>query len=115
MATSTSTRLVWLPKTLLKSLASITDTLSSTVKFQSLRILLALAITLDLDLHQLDVIAAFLYRSLYAQIYMAVPEGLVVPKPDLVYLGRSIYGLKQSVRKWNEKFHFALLKIGFHC
>lgn len=91
-----------------------TETFSPTVKLQSLRIIFALAAYFNLELHQLDVVAAFLYGFLNEEIFMALPEGLEVSDPTQVcLLQRSIYGLKQAARMWYERFHFALLNIGF--
>lgn len=90
------------------------ETFSPIVKLQSFRILnpilIAIAAYYKLDLHQLDVIAAFLKQ----QIFIAISQGLSVCDRSLVcLLERSIYGLKQSAPMRYERFHFALLNIGF--
>ena len=71
----------------------------------------------DLEIHQMDVTTAFLNGSLEHDIYiyMKQPEGFVDPKyPDHVCkLKRSIYGLKQSARCWNQTLDVFLLKNGY--
>ena len=51
-----------------------------------------------MNIHQMDVTAAFLNGDLEEEIYMKQPEGYAEPgKEDLVCsLKKSIYGLKQS-------------------
>ena len=82
-----------------------TETYAPVVKLTSIRVLLAVAAHLDLELHQLDVVTAFLNGDIDEDIYMHQPEGFRdPPKPDHVCkLVKSLYGLKQAGRKWNEK------------
>ena len=63
----------------------------------------------------MDVVSAFLNGELTEEIYMKQPPGYVQSgKEELVYkLGKSIYGLKQSPRCWNEKLHNHLKSAGF--
>ena len=79
------------------------ETFSPVVRFESLRMVIALAIQNGLKLHQMDVTTAFLNGELKEEVYMKQPEGYVVKgKEDLVCkLRKSIYGLKQSPRCWN--------------
>ena len=67
------------------------------------RSLLALANAYDLDVHHMDVTTAFLNGDLDCEIYMEQPEGFIDPDhPDYVcLLDKSLYGLKQSSRCWN--------------
>ena len=44
----------------------------------SFRIIIALVVHYDLELHQMDVKTAFLNRDLYENVYMAQPKGFVV-------------------------------------
>jgi hypothetical protein len=68
--------------------------------------LLAFAIEKKLLIHQMDVVSAFLNGNLREEIYMQQPPGYIeIGKEDLVCkLKKSLYGLKQSSRCWNEKF-----------
>ena len=48
---------------------------SPVVKMSSIRVVLGLATSLNLDVKQLDVKAAFLHGDLIEEIYMEQPEG----------------------------------------
>ena len=78
-----------------------TETFSPVVRFTSIRIILALVVGLDLELHQMDVKTAFLNGELEEEIYMVQPEGFIVPGSEhkVCKLKKSIYGLKQSSRQ----------------
>ncbi len=81
----------------------------------SLRILLTIAATLDLEIHQADVEGAYLNGTLDVDIYMEYPEG-VTPKKgcDGLLLKKALYGLKQSGRTWWRELSNKLSTIGFH-
>lgn len=71
------------------------DTYAPVVRYNSLRLLLALAAQKVRNPRQLDVKSAFLYGNLDYEIYMEIPNGF--KQPEKCYLLRkSIYGLKQS-------------------
>ncbi|GKV11817.1 hypothetical protein SLEP1_g23036 [Rubroshorea leprosula] len=79
---------------------------SPVVKMPSIRVILALAASLNLEIEQLDVKTAFLHGDLEEEIYMKQPEGFEVQgKKNLVFkLKKSLYGLKQAPRQWYHKF-----------
>jgi hypothetical protein len=81
----------------------------------SLRILLTIAATLDLEIHQADVEGAYLNGTLDVDIYMNYPEG-VKPKRgcDGLKLKKALYGLKQSGRTWWIELGNKLSKLGFN-
>ena len=91
------------------------ETFSPVARFESLRLLLALAALEDWEIHQMDVKSAFLNGLLDEEIYMEQPEGFVDPDhPNKVcLLNKAIYGLKQASRAWNLQFHGVLLDLGF--
>jgi hypothetical protein len=65
----------------------------------------------------MDVATAFLNAPIGdIDVYVRQPEGFTDPKhPDWCWhLKRSLYGLKQSGRNWNEKLTNELLELGFH-
>nr|KYP53314.1 Retrovirus-related Pol polyprotein from transposon TNT 1-94 [Cajanus cajan] len=64
----------------------------------------------------MDVKTAFLYGKLDEEILMQQPEGFVEKgKEDHVCkLNKSLYGLKQSPRKWNRRFDEFMTKINFN-
>jgi len=90
------------------------DTYAPVVKLASIRILLAIAAVYGLEIHQMDVVTAFLAGDLEEEIYMEQPEGYEMDGEDLVCkLLKSLYGLKQASRVWNRKIRRFLKSIGF--
>lgn len=86
---------------------------SPTSRYDSIRVLLSIAARDELQIEQFDVKTAFLYGELSEDIYMEVPEGLETQSSKVCKLVKSIYGLKQSSRCWNEKFCSFLSVYGF--
>lgn len=66
------------------------------VKMTSIRVVLGLTTSLDLEVEQLDVKTTFLHGDLEEEIYMEQPEGFVDPrKVHLVcHLKKGIYDLR---------------------
>ena len=93
------------------------------MRFASIRLILAIVASMDLELHQMDVKTAFLNGELEEEIYMQQPSCFVVKGQEhkVCRLLRSIYGLKQSSRQWYLKFHQAITSYDFimidedHC
>ncbi|KAG8478002.1 hypothetical protein CXB51_027809 [Gossypium anomalum] len=83
-----------------------TDVFSPVVKHSSIRALLGMVAMYVLEFEQLDVKTAFLHEELEEDIYMEQLEGFTVSeKEDYVcLLKKSLYGLKQSPRKWYKRF-----------
>jgi Reverse transcriptase (RNA-dependent DNA polymerase) len=80
------------------------------------RRIFALAALEKWEIHGMDVITAYLLDKLDEEIYMAQPEGFVrtgMKKGLVCKLQRSLYGLKQAARVWNQKIHAFLIKIDF--
>ena len=75
-----------------------TELFSPVVKMSSIRVILGIVATLDLECEQLDVKTAFLHGELEEEIYMEQPEGFIEKgKEDLVCrLKKSLYGLKRA-------------------
>ncbi|KAL3628046.1 hypothetical protein CASFOL_028148 [Castilleja foliolosa] len=93
------------------------ENISPVVKFTTVRLFLCLAAVKHWDLYQLDANNAFLNGDLSEEVYMALPSGYTCSNPSLKFhvcmLHKSIYGLKQASRQWNEKFTTAILNVGF--
>lgn len=88
---------------------------SPVVRYDSVRILLAIAAQENLEIGQFDVKTAFINGQLREEIYMQLPDGLNVCNKNLVYKWqKALYGLKQSTRCWNERFDTFLKQIEFN-
>ena len=89
------------------------ETFSPVAQYRSLRILLAIAAQYDLDLHQMDVVSAFLNGKVEHEIYIQQPEGFDDKSGRVWRLHKAIYGLKQASRCWNAEVHSTLINLGF--
>ena len=80
------------------------------------RLLIAAAIYQGWIVHQADSETAYLNGDVQEEIYMSQPTGFVVPGQEdkVCRLRRSLYGLKQSGRCWNEKMNTKFLEAGLH-
>ena len=85
------------------------------VRITSIRVLLALASIYKLFVHQMDVKTAFLNGDLDEEVYIEQPEGFVLSrnKKKVCKLVKSLYGLKQTLKQWHEKFDLAIFSDGF--
>jgi transposase InsO family protein len=91
------------------------ETYAPVARYPSIRALLALAAHHDYELHQMDVVSAYLNGDLDEEIYMAQPEGYGSAGTDQLVckLKKSLYGLKQAARTWHHKMDVALQAQGF--
>jgi len=69
-------------------------------------------------MYQMDVKTAFLNGDLDEEIYMTVPEGVIIDddnnqSPSVCKLNRTLYGLKQSPQMWNQKIDQYLITQNF--
>lgn len=79
--------------------------------------LLSVANKNDLFLTQFDVKTAFLYSDIKNPVYLSIPDGLISEenKNMVLFLQRSIYGLKTSAKNWFDLLHTHLQPIKFRC
>jgi hypothetical protein len=72
------------------------DTYSPVTRITSIRMLIAIAVLYNLEIHQMDIKTAFLNGELDEEIYMEQPEGFIVPGKEkkVCRLVKSLYGLK---------------------
>jgi hypothetical protein len=80
------------------------------VKFQTLRLLLVLAVSKHFEIHHLDIKTTFLGQDLSGDeqsIYMELPPGISRgPLGEVVLqLHKTLYGLKQSSRVFHKALH----------
>ena len=88
------------------------ETFSPTAKMTSIRVLSNVAINEGLVIHSMDVKSAYLNAYLDCEVYMEQPQGF--EDGDYVLkLKKSLYGLKQSGRMWNNLLHSFLTELGF--
>jgi len=90
-----------------------TDTYAPVVRYESIRMLLAMAAAEGLEMLQFDIKTAFLY-TLEEDIWIQLPAGLWSEKKRIVKLHKSLYGLKQSPHCWNKRFNEVLTKYNLH-
>jgi hypothetical protein len=60
-----------------------------------------------------DVETAFLHGNLQEEIYMNVPKGMSQDDNTCLLLNKTIYGLVQSAREFNNKLLSTLKSMGF--
>ena len=89
-----------------------TETYSPVARFTSIRMIVAVAVLLGLEVHQMDVETAFLNADLVEEIYVAMPPGYEAPGRVWRSL-KALNGLKQSPRVRNAEIDTYLKHIGF--
>ncbi|KAL7306915.1 hypothetical protein TKK_0001074 [Trichogramma kaykai] len=89
------------------------ETFSPVARYDSIRALIAIAANERLTLGQFDIKSAFLYGKIDSEIYMTQPQGFDDGSGRVCRLNRSIYGLKQSPRCWNNRFNTFMEKNRF--
>ena len=85
------------------------------VRASTFRTLLAIAGKENLKVHHYDVKTAFMNGDLKETVIMKQPEEFEVPGKEnfVCKLNKTIYGLKQSAKAWNEKLNTVLKQLGF--
>jgi len=80
------------------------ETFSPVAPFELIRLLLALAVLEDWEIHQLDIKLAFLNGVLDKEIYMEQPQGFIITGKEnqVCHLKKVIYGPKQAFHMWNQ-------------
>jgi len=91
------------------------ETHAPVARFESFRIILALAASEDWDIEQVDFKSAYLNGHLDEEIFMQQPEGFEVPGREtwVLRLFKALYGLKQAGRVWNKLLNGSLLDLDF--
>jgi hypothetical protein len=91
------------------------ETFARVAKFTSIHCILALMALEDMEIHQMDVKTTFLNGELEEEIYMEQPQGFVHQGGEhlVCKIHKSLYGLKQSPRAWNQKLNTFFKSIEF--
>jgi Reverse transcriptase (RNA-dependent DNA polymerase)/gag-polypeptide of LTR copia-type/Integrase core domain len=91
------------------------ETFAPVAKFQSIRGLLAIGAHHDYEIHQMDVVSAFLNGDIDAEVYMEQPEGYITKgnEEKVCKLKKCLYGLKQASKAWYEKIDATLKQLNF--
>jgi len=92
-------------------------TASPTMRLETFRIIAHLAAVFGWELHQVDVVTAFLCGKLEKgeEVYMEQPEGFVAEgfEDHIWMLFKGLYGLPQASRIWNRTMHEGIVGLGF--
>jgi hypothetical protein len=91
------------------------DTYSLVARLTTICVLLSLATSLGLLVHQMNVNTTFLNGELDEEIYMEQPAEFVANGQEgmMCKLLKSLYSLKQAPKQWHEKFDRTLIFVGF--
>lgn len=89
------------------------ETFAPVAKLKSVRVLMALSAALGFTCYQDDVPHAFLWPDLKEILYMQQPEGFDDQSGRVCLLKKTIYGLKQANREFNNLMEEYLVQDGF--
>lgn len=89
------------------------ETFAPVARYESMRIMVALAAHYNLQITQFDVKTAFLYGDIDEVVYIQAPQGIKLKPNQALRLNKGLYGLKQAPRLWNNKFNKVVQSQGF--
>ncbi|KAG5863631.1 hypothetical protein JTB14_001894 [Gonioctena quinquepunctata] len=81
-------------------------------RMSTVRTLLVHALQQNWDLRQLDIPTAFL-NGVGTEVYIKIPDRVNIDKSEVLKLDRTLYGLKESPRSWNNKFNVIMTGLHF--
>jgi len=96
------------------------ETFAPVAKFSSIRLVIAIAAILELQLEQMNVVIAFLNPDVKEEIYIQVQEGMEFPKVFLhlndrrrilLRLLKGLYGPQHYPKLWNDSVNATLTKL----
>ena len=98
-----------------KNVYTLKETYAPVSRQSLIRAALSIINKQNLEMCQMNVKTAFLYSKLEEEIYMEIPEGLHVQEEakltKVCKLKKSLYGLKISLKNWNNKFTEKMRKL----
>jgi hypothetical protein len=86
------------------------QTYSPTMKYKSLKMLIAISFQYQYEMHSIDFKRAFLNSELQHIIHLHTPDGVICPPGHVIKLCKSLYGLKQSSYMWHKMIDGFLTK-----
>ena len=91
------------------------ETFAPICRMTTVRILCALAAHFGWNVHQSDIVTAFLNGDIFEEVYVTQPRGFVKKGQEdkVCRCKKALYGLKQSPHAWYEKADTHLVKRGF--
>ncbi|CAI7888257.1 unnamed protein product [Closterium sp. NIES-54] len=90
-----------------------TLTFAPVSRHTSVRLVLCEAAAMNFPLRQIDVSNAFLYADVDAKIYVEYPHTYPTNPPSVCKLKKSLYGIKQAPRLWQQHLNRKLTEVGF--
>lgn len=89
------------------------ETYSPVARMATIRTVLAVSLYKKHKIRHLDVTTAFLYGFLEEDVYIKAPDGVEIDDGKALKLKKSLYGLRQSPKCWNQRFDSFISGIGF--
>ncbi|KAJ6258122.1 hypothetical protein Dda_7037 [Drechslerella dactyloides] len=94
------------------------ETYAPVAKLATFRLFITTVAVKDLELHQMDVKAAFLFATVKEEVYMSIPKGYDQRIPQRIRqpglrINKALYGLRQSPRAWNSDIDDTLKELGY--
>ena len=89
-----------------------TETYSPVAGASTIRLILALATSMNLHLRGADIKTAFLYAEQIRKVYCKPPKGADCDDDEVWVLNRALYGLKDAPLRWHETLSRYLKSIG---
>jgi transposase InsO family protein len=89
------------------------ETFAPVAKLTTIRILFAMVATHGFEVHQVDIVTAYLNGIMREEVYMRQPPGFDDGSGRVCRLKKALYGLKQAGRAWYEHIDGTLRKMGF--
>jgi hypothetical protein len=85
------------------------------VQYETVQLILVLAVLENWHMSSVDVKTAFLYGELDKELYMKQSRGFKIPRKEylVLQLKHAIYGLRQAALQWWKALDKSMAKLGF--
>ena len=90
------------------------QTHAPSLRLESFRLFLSISASLDLEIHGMDAVGAYLNGNLEHEIYMTQPPYFDDNSGNVWKLKKALYGLRQSGHAWRGTYETELAKLGFY-